>query len=323
MPNEINYAEVYQSFIDEELEARSYTQWMVPNGSEIEYSGGKTVKIAKLSVGGLGNYDAENATAKYPKGAVKLEWVPYEMEMDRAVRFELGRLDPSDSHFIATTENITRTFTRKQLVPEQDTFRFNRIYKKISNHKKYKDTHIKKLTAADTGDKLAAALSELHTIVKDDSGEDVDFICFMSVRNEPFFREISKNNQHSISFGKDVTVNGITYQGAMVFNGLPCVFVPSKRLQTVIAVNDGHTSGQESGGIAVGPSSEQIEFLLMNSDAPMACGKIDSLKVFSADENQTGDETTINYHLLYDLWVKDNQVATLAAGIRASAGGGS
>lgn len=322
MANAINYAETYQSFIDEELEARSYTQWMVPNGDQIEYSGGKTVKIAQMSVSGLGNYDADSANAKYPNGSVKLDWVPYTMEMDRAVRFELGRLDPSDSHFIATTENVTRTFARKQLVPEQDVFRFNRIYNKLKASTAYKDTHIKTLAAGATGADLAAALSEIHITVRDDSGEDVDFVCFMSVRNEPYFREISKNNQHAIEFGKTVTVNGVTYQGVMIYDGLPCVFVPSRRLQTMIKVNDGRASGQEAGGIAVDAASEQIEFLLMNSDAPIACGKIDSLKVFSADENQTGDETTINYHLLYDLWVQENQVVTLGACVRAAAGGG-
>lgn len=313
--NSINYPEVYQSFIDEELEARSYTQWMVPNAQDIEYTGGKDVKIAQLSVSGLGNYDANNANMKYPNGAVKLNWVPYTMEMDRAVRFELGRLDPADSGFMATTENVTRTFARKQLVPEQDVFRFNRIYSKLLAHAAYKTSHIKKLAAADTG--VVAALMELYTKVKDDSGEDVDFICFISMKNEQLFRDASKNNNNSIVFGKSVTINGVTYHKCMEVNGLPCVLVPSKRLQTLIKVNDGRTEGQDAGGIVADSASEQIEFMIMNSDAPIACGKIDSLKVFSADENQNGDETTISYHLLYDLWVLEHQVVTLAACVRS------
>lgn len=312
MPNEISYAEVYQGFIDEELEARSYTQWMTPNEDKIEFSGGKTVKVAQLSVSGLGNYDRE-AASRYPNGSVKLEWVPYEMEMDRAVRFELGRLDPNDSHFMTTTENVTREFTRTQLVPEQDLFRFSRIYNKLAASDKYKDSHIKKLAA---GADIVAALSELNNKILDDTGDVTDLVCFISLTHEPAFRAASKNNHHAIVFDREVSINGVTYSRGMSYDGLPCVFVPSRRMQTTVKVNDGRTEGQTQGGIEVDAASKQIEFMLMSSEAPIACSRIDSLKIFSADENQTGDETTINYHLLYDLWVLENQVATLGAAVR-------
>lgn len=316
MANEINYAEAYQGFIDEELEAKSATQWMVPNDDQIDYSGGKNVKIAQLSVSGLGNYGIGTAS-KYPDGSVKLEWVPYTMEMDRAVKFELGRLDPSDSHFMATTENVTREFSRTQLVPEQDMFRFNRIYSKLAASDEYKVSHISKIAKADPASSVVTALQALFTAVKDDSDADTDFVAFISMKNEQAFRDIATTSHNSVVFGKDITVNGVTYRG-MMYNDLPCVFVPSKRLQTVIAVQDGRTAGQEAGGIAADATSEQIEFLIMNSAAPVAVGKIDSLKVFSADENQTGDDTTINYHLLYDLWVLENQIATLGACVRSN-----
>lgn len=315
MANEINYAESYQGFIDEELEAQSFTQWMVPNDDQIEYSGGKEVKIAQLSVSGLGNYSS-GAASKYPTGSVKLEWVSYIMEMDRAIKFELGRLDPSDSHFMATTENVTREFSRTQLVPEQDIFRFNRIYSKLKANTDYA-SHVATIAKADATSTVVTKLKDLFTLVKDDSDVAADFVCFISLKNEQAFRDEAKTNNNSIVFDKDITINGITYRG-MMFNDLPCIFVPSKRLKTVIAVQDGRTAGQEAGGIVADATSEQIEFLIMNSAAPLAVGKIDSLKVFSADENQTGDETTINYHLLYDLWVLKNRVATLSACVRSN-----
>ncbi|MEG1429402.1 MAG: hypothetical protein RSC64_06345 [Hydrogenoanaerobacterium sp.] len=315
--NAIAYPEVCQKFIDEELEARSFSQWMVPNENEIEFTGGKDVKIAQLSVSGLGNYDAANANSKYPSGSVKLAWSTYSMEMDRAIRFELGRLDPEDTGFLATTENVTRTFARKQLVPEQDMFRYNRIYNALAASASYKDSHIKKLAAAASAANLVAAVSELYTAVKEDSGEDADFICVMSLKNEQAFRDASKNNNNSVVFNKTVTINGISYTKGMEINGLPCIFVPSSRLKTLIKVNDGRSTGQELGGIVADSTAEQIEFMIMSSDAPAACDKIDSLKIFPADKNQLGDETTINYHLLYDLWVLKSHIVTLAACVRS------
>ena len=314
MANNIEYAEAYQGFIDEELEAKSSTQWMVPNDDQIDYSGGKDVKIAQLSVSGLGNYSKSDVN-KYPAGSVKLGWKTYTMEMDRAVKFELGRLDPNDSHFMATTENVTREFARKQLVPEQDVFRFNRIYSKLAASDTYKGTHILNVAAADAATNVVNALKKLSVTVKDDSGDDADFVTFVSLKNEQAFRDESKNTNNSVTFQREISINGVSYRGALL-NDMPCIFVPSKRLQTVIKILDGRTSGQEAGGITADSTSEQIEFLTMNSSAPIAVSKIDSLKVFSADENQLGDETMIDYHLLYDLWVLENQISTLAACVR-------
>lgn len=313
-PNTIDYAEKYQGFIDEELEAHSYTQWMAPNDDMIEYNGGKTIKIARVETSGLGDYNAHAPIGTaYPKGSVKLVWDDYDIEMDRAVRFELGRLDPSDSNFIVTTENVTRTFSRKQLVPEQDMFRFNRVYARLAASIKWKGTHIKEVSGALTSGTAVSTLMELWNTVRDDAGEEVDHICFMSLKNEQAFRDAAKNTHNSITFGNSVSVNGVTYNNAMIVNGLPCVFVPSKRLQTMIKVNDGRTAGQEKGGIEADAASKQIEFLITNSDAPMAVNRVTSLKVFSADEMQEGDETTINYHLLYDCWLLTNQIVTTAA----------
>lgn len=313
MANSIEFAEKYQKFIDEELESRSFTQWMVPNADMISYDGGKDVKIAQLSVSGLGNYDP-NAAGAYPKGSVKLTWKPYTMEMDRAVQFQLGRMTPSDSGWIATTENITKTFARKQLVTEQDLFRFNRVYSSLKASGKWA-SHSKTLTADLTAADAVSTLMGLFTLCKEDSNEDQDFICFMAAKSEAAFREASKNNHHDIQFGKTVSINGVGYKCMMV-NELPVVLVPSRRLQTVIKVNDGRTAGQEQGGIEADTTSKQIEFMMMSSEAAIAIGKVDSLKIVTADLQQTSDETTINYHLLYDCWSLENQLSTVAVATR-------
>lgn len=312
MPNSIEYAEKYQGFIDEELEHRSYTEWMTPNDDAIEYTGGKDIKIAQLDVSGLGNYSA-SGTSHYPDGTVTMGWKTYTMEMDRAVRFELGRLDPSDSNFIVTTENVTREFARKRLVPEQDIYRFNRMYNALKAKTAYA-SHLLSLSSGLTAENAVSSVTGLFTQIKEDANEDLDFVCFMAMKNEQVFRAASKQNHHDLQFGKTVSINGYSYR-CMLCNELPVIFVPSKRLQTVIKVNDGRTKGQEAGGIVADTTSEQIEFLITSSDAAIAAGKIDSLKLFTADENQTGDEALILYHYLYDCWVLDNQVASLGAAV--------
>lgn len=315
MSNSISYPDKYQSFLDEELEHRSYTQWMQPNETQVDYSGGNDIKIAQLTVGGMGNYDTKAVGGAYPKGSVKLVWKSYTMEMDRAVQFELGRTLPSDSGWMATTENVTRTFGRTQLVPEQDIFRFNRVYSHLSARTDLAG-HIKKLTSALTVANAVSTVMEIFTLLKEDSNDEQDFVCFMSAKNEPLFREISKTNHNDIQFGKTVSINGISYK-CMILNELPVVFVPSKRLQTVINVQDGRTAGQEAGGIVADSTSKQIEFLVLSSEAAIAIGKVDSLKVIPCDIMQASDETTINYHYIYDCWSLDNMLPTVGAAVQS------
>lgn len=314
MPNSIDYAEKYQSFIDEELVHRSYTEFMAPNEAQIEYSGGKDIKVAQIDVTGLGNYDRNAAGSHYPDGSVTVRWNTYSMQMDRAVRFELGRLDPSDSGFIASTENVTREFARKKLIPEQDTYRFNRVYNALKA-KTELSSHIKTLAADLTPETAVSAVTDLFTLVKEASDDEQDFVAFMAMKNEAVFRAAAKNNHHDIQFGKAVTVNGCRYK-CMLVNELPVVLVPSKRLQTLIKVQDARSEGQKEGGIVADAASEQIELLLLSAGTAMAVGKIDSLKVIDANDSETGDETLILYHFLYDCWVLDNQLSTVGALVR-------
>ncbi len=309
MPNNIEYAEVFQGFLDEELEHRSYTGWMAPDDSMIKYEGGKEVKIAQIDVSGLGDYKPVTDGSAYPNGSVNLKWVPYTFTMDRAVRFLLGRTDPSDSAFMLTSENVMRAFASKQLVPEQDMYRFNAIYAALKA-KSDLASHIKTLGTALTKDTCVSYVTEFFSQIKEASNEDQNFVAFMAMRYEPLFRAASNSNHSSVQFSKTVTINGVTYKCALV-NDLPIIFVPSARLQTVIKVNDGRTEGQTAGGIIADATSKGIALMIMSSDAVVALGKVDSVKVISCDEQQTSDETTINYHYVYDCWALDNQLATV------------
>ncbi|MFV0497483.1 MAG: hypothetical protein ACK5L0_04820 [Candidatus Fimivivens sp.] len=313
MPNDITYAETFQGFLDEELEHRSYTGWMVPEESMIQYEGGDTVKIAQLTVSGLGDYKATTDGSAYPNGSVSLKWMPYTFNMDRAVRFLLGRTVPSDSGFMLTSENVMRTFASKQLVPEQDMYRFNAIYAaRLAKDAAETDKadQVKSLSVELTKDNCVDYVTNFYSIIKEASNEEQNFVAFMAMKYEPLFRAASSSNHNSVQFGKTVTINGITYKCAIV-NDLAIVFVPSSRMQTVIKVNDGRTEGQTAGGIVKDATSKGIALIIMSSDAVIALGKVDSIKVIPCDVQQTSDETTINYHYMYDCWPMDNQLATV------------
>ncbi|MEG3030102.1 MAG: hypothetical protein RR827_06850 [Oscillospiraceae bacterium] len=312
MRNEIEYAIKYQKFIDEELVAQSKTQWMVPADDQIEYDGGDEIKIAEISTSGLGNYDENSTSNAYPSGKVTQKWNSYKFTMDRAVDFLLQRTTPSDSGFIATAENVIKIFTNKEVVKELDTYRLNRIYNALLADTKYAASHVFS-EAAITESNIIATFNKMINIAKEDSEDATALVAYMPISYGSILRGISKNTNNAIEFGKTVVINGITYKGVIVINEIPVLLVPKKRLVTKLVVNDGRTSGQTDGGVISATDAKQIHMLVVGTDAPIAAAKIDSLKQFSAEENQLSDGTAIKFHQKHDCWVKKNQIVTVAA----------
>lgn len=312
MANDITNAEVYQDLIDEELVAGSKSGFLTPNEELVEYDGGDTVKIAEIDVSGLGDYDAVNINSAYPEGTVTTRWNSYTFSQDRGVLLPVDRMAPSDSRYIATAENIVRTFARTKLVPEQDTYRFNRVYAAIAAETELAATHIKPLATLNATN-ILQELTKLLQIIEDDSEGAADIVCVMASTNKQYIPETTSTNRYRVHFGVTVSINGVTYTDVTMVNDLPIIHVPSKRLQTVIKINDGRTEGQKQGGIIADATSKQINALLIGTEAVAALGKVDSLKEFGPDVNQKFDGTMIQARYVYDCWAFKRQIPTLGA----------
>ena len=71
------------------------------------------------------------------------------------------------------------------------------------------------------------------------------------------FLQAAAGNYNTITFDQQVDINGITYSHVMMVNDLPCLFVPSGRMKTAIAVQSGR-DGQTAGGIQAGEGAKDI-----------------------------------------------------------------
>ena len=67
--NTLAYAKIFQQELDREATAEALTGWMDANAGQVIYNGGDEVKIPKMSLQGLGDYDRDNG---YAQGAVTL-----------------------------------------------------------------------------------------------------------------------------------------------------------------------------------------------------------------------------------------------------------
>lgn len=311
----IDYAKNYQSFIEEELAAASATEWMAATGGQVRFGEGKEVEIATLSTTGLGDYDnSKTDGSAYPSGAVTSKWTAHTLSMDRGVKFALDHASPEDLSFPATAENVIRAFARDQLAREQDTYRINRLYDLAKKDLLHRSTHLVSFDAQK--DDLIDKLCQLVQTLEDDSERTGGFVAMIAANLKNQILQAADNSYNQISFEQQVEINGVTYQHVMMLNDLPCIFVPSGRMKSVVAVQSGRDE-QSAGGIVAGNGSQDICAMVVACDAPIAISRIDSLKQFGPEENQLFDGTAIQARYLYDLVVPEDKVVTIGALVSA------
>ncbi len=311
----IDYAKNYQHYIDQELAGASATEWMAATGGQVRYGEGKEVEIATLATTGLGDYDSSKTDGSaYPAGAVTSSWTAHTLAMDRGVKFALDRTAPEDISFNATVENVIREFARSQLAKEQDTYRINRLYTCVYQDLKWRGKHL--LTFNSESDNIVDKLCALVQTLEDDSQRTGGFVALIAANLKNQILQTAADDYNQIRFEQPVEINGVTYPHAMMINDLPCIFVPSGRMKTAIAVQSGR-EGQTDGGILAGESSKDIYAMVCPCDAPIAISKIDSLKQFGPEENQLFDGTAIQARYLYDLVVPEDKVDAIGALVSA------
>ena len=307
----IDHAKTYQKYIDEELAAASGTEWMAADNGNVRWCGGGDVEVATMSTTGLGNYDSTKTDGSaYPTGAVTSVWTPYALAMDRGVKFALDHTAPEDVSFAASAENVVREFARVQLAREQDTYRINKLYALANADTDHKATHIQ--TMDPQSDNAVEKLCGLMQTLENDSERSGGFVAMVAANLKTAFLQAAADDYNSITFEQKVDINGVTYEHVMMLNDLPCIFVPSGRMHTAIAVQTGRGQ-QTAGGILEGSGSKDIYAVVVACDAPMAIAKIDSLKQFGPEENQLFDGTAIQARYFYDLLVPADKIVTIGA----------
>ena len=79
------------------------------NDELVKYSGGNEIKIPKISMDGLANYDRQKG---FVQGAVTLEWETVKMTQDRGRKFQIDENDVDESGFVLTASSVMGEFQR-------------------------------------------------------------------------------------------------------------------------------------------------------------------------------------------------------------------
>ena len=304
--NTLATATLFQNKLDKVAIQEAVTGWMDANAGQVIYNGGAEVKIPKMSVQGLGDYDRDNG---YQQGGVTLEYETRKMTQDRGRKFQLDPMDVNENNFVTTAAAVMGEFQRMYVVPEIDAYRISKIATEaITANKAGMVTY-----GYTPGAEQTSALRKLKEGIK--AVRNMGYNTPLIVHATPdFIMELELELAGKIT-AVTFSQGGINTQVPSV-DSVPLISTPSNRMYTAIKINDGKTGGQEQGGYVKGETAKDINFMILPRTTPIAITKQDIMRIFDPTINQKLNAWQMDYRRFHDLWVLDNKVDSVYLSIK-------
>lgn len=304
--NTLATATLFQNTLDKVAIQDAVTGWMDANAGQVIYNGGAEVKIPKMTVQGMGDYDRDEG---YAQGGVTLEYETRKMTQDRGRKFQLDPMDINENNFVTTAAAVMGEFQRMYVIPEIDAYRISKIATETITAKTAGMVSYG-YTPGATG---TSALRKLKEGVK--AVREMGYNGALVVHATPdFILELEMELSGKIT-AVTFARGGISTQVPSV-DGVPIVSTPANRMYTAITIYDGTTSGQEAGGYVKGTSALNINFMVLPRTTPIAITKQDIMRIFDPNINQKLNAWQIDYRRFHDLWVLDNKLNSIYLSIK-------
>lgn len=296
MPNLIEYATIFQQELDKAAVEQSTSGWMELNDKLVKYNGGSEVKIPKLDMDGLADYDRQEG---FVDGSVNLSYETKEMTQDRGRRFTFDENDVNESNFVLTASSVMGEFQRTKVVPEIDAYRYSLIAagaigknRASGGYTPTESTVLKKLYLD-----IAA--------VQDAVGDEVPLVITMATKVAAMFdvsTELSKKLSVTDFKQGDITLKVSTLNGQH-----PIIRVGSARLKTAYQFLDGTTADQTKGGFKPADSAKSVNWIICPRTVPIAVSRTDKMRIFDPETYQKSRSWAVDYRKYHDLWLLDNK----------------
>ena len=306
--NTLATATLFETNLDLLAVQETTTGWMDANAGQVKYSGGAEVKIPKMSVNGLGDYDRDEG---YPQGGVTLTYQTREMTQDRGRKFQLDSMDVDEAAFIPTAARVMGEFQREKVVPEIDAYRISKVATAAIANDASNDTGQVEYGYTPAAATIIAKMKDAIKYMRDDAGFTGELVFHVTGDVDEALGLAGLEKIRNTTFsqgGLNLTVPAI--------DNCPIIVTTKQRMYTAITTYDGTTSGQTAGGYVKGDSALDINFILVARQVPIAVTKQDKMKIFTPDQNQDADAWKMNYRRFHDLWVLDNKAGGIFVNIK-------
>lgn len=305
MPNNLQYASVFQSELDKAAVEQATSGWMELNDKLVKYNGGAEVKIPQMDMDGLADYDRQ---AGFVEGSVDLSWQTKKMTMDRGRQFTFDEQEVNDTNFVLTASSVMGEFQRTKVIPEIDAYRYSTLAALAIAH----DRAVYGYTPAESS--ILKALYADIAAVQDVVGDDTPLIVTMATPVAALF-DLNPNIAKSIS-AMDFKKGDITLKVQSLNGQHPIIRVGSGRMKTAYLFNDGTTAGQTKGGFVPADDAQSINWIICPRTLPIAVSRTDKVRIFDPETYQKKRAWAVDYRKYHDLWVQDNKLDALLVNIK-------
>lgn len=289
MTNSIDLTTIFLSKMDEAYKQESKTA--VLDALQVdapEFNGTANIKIMKLAMTGLGNYSRANGS---PEGDFTATWELLTLATERARKFSIDAMDNEES-FGLILGNAIRMFNREKVAPELDAYRFAK-YASWSGISTVAAATLSNTTA------LAAFDAAMLQMDEDEVPEEGRKL-FVSSTVRTYLKQQLTRTINSGDANVDRTVSNL--------DRVEIISVPQSRFYTKITLDAGASSSAGGYSKNTGGGGVDINFLLIHPSAVIQAKKLDNVRYFSADVNQTKNAHLWDYRLYHDAFVEENKV---------------
>lgn len=298
--NTLATATIFQTTLDQIAVQEAKTGWMDANSGQVVYNGGAEVKVPKISLDGLADYDRDNG---YTQGSVTLEYETLKMTQDRGRKFQLDAMDVNENNFVTTAATTMGEFQRIHVIPEIDAYRLSKLGTMAitKGNVEYgytpaKGTMLQKIKKARAALRKKGFVGQIMIHITSDALMELELELAAQLRAATFKQG-----------GIDTTVPAIDTDTLLIETA-------DDRMHTAITMYDGKTSTQEKGGFV--PAGKQMNFIAIGRTVPIAVTKQDKMKIFTPDQNQDADAWKMNYRRFHDVWTMDNKQEFVYANVK-------
>jgi hypothetical protein len=286
MANSIDLVTKFTAILDALYKATSKTARLdAPTEDNAAFDGTSAIKVMKTEVVGMGTYS--RATG-YPKGDVNISWETLTLAASRGREMSVDRMDNEETLGMAFGK-LAGEYYRTAVVPEVDAYRFATFagWSSIST------TAGATLSASTVLAAVDAAVAQMDADEVPEEGR----ILYVSNTVNGFLKAAVTR-----MLGNENNAD----RRLKSLDGIDIIPVPQSRFQTAIDLDAGATTS--AGGFAPAAGSKDINFMLIYPPAVLTATKLDKLKIFDPDVNQSKDAWLIQHRLYHDAWVYDNKV---------------
>lgn len=302
MPNSIERASVFQAQLDQQFVQESVTGWMDENAGQVQYAGGKEIKIPSVVLQGLGTYDRTNGA---PGGAITLTYETLPMTMDRGRALEIDEMDVEETKGAAAMATLAATFQADHVVPEVDAYRLSKAVALADTRKR---------TYTPAAASVLQTLNEDIMTVLDAVGSNAQLVIHISNAAYAMLTNSDKliKQLDVINFQK-----GEISQKVRAIDGTPLLNTRNILMKSAYTFQDGVTGGQEAGGFVAAVDAKQVNWIVFARRAPIAVSKQDKGRLFDPETWQKARAWHYDYRRYHDLWVPKNKLNGLFVNIGA------